>query len=300
VIEVVECEGAPRDLGLDQGLSCRAFLTDAFRSEPPWQRLRFWAGVGSAKAQRIGRDLRRFFPAQAETIDAMAHAARVPRSWIIERFVDSKGLLPIREPLALAAGSARTGEGGLLAGNLPVDVIARRCRPDHGFASIEISQPWAAAPLAGVNEMGISMMCIWEGGEFDSSGCQAPASLLAQDCLRRFDHLDGAVEWLLNRPGSGRSTLLLADRAGEIVSVQIKGNDRTVFRPADGLIVHAGETHPIDELEKALREPPRLAASNLPLDFGAPMVSVEAASCSLVVRGTASASDTVRIGICGG
>jgi hypothetical protein len=226
----------------------------------------------------------------------MAHAARVPRSWLIEFFADSR-FLPISESLAVAAGSVRTGEGGLLARNLPADVIVRRCRPDHGFASIEIAQPWAAAPLAGVNETGLSVMCIVEGDERDSSSCAAPASLLAQDCLRRFDHLDGAVEWLLTRPGGGRSTLLLADSAGEIASVHAKGDERTVFRPADGLIAHTGGPYRDDGLEKVLREPSRLTASHLGLVVGTPMVVVEAASRHIAVRGIPRESDVVKIGV---
>jgi hypothetical protein len=243
------------------------------------------------------RDLQRFFPGQAESIDAMAHAARVPRAWLIERFADSSRTLPISDSLAVAAGVEKTGEGGLLARNLPSDVIVRRCRPDHGFASIELCQPWQTAPLAGVNEAGIAVVCLVAGGEFDSSGGSAPASLLAQDCLRRFDHLDGAVEWLLTRPGGGRSTFLLADRVGEIVGVHALGKERTVFRPADGLIVHTGRTHGADGLTHALRKPSRLTASDLGLVFGRRMVVVDAASCRISLRGIPTDSDAVRFGV---
>ena len=283
--EVVECEGAPRDLGLDQGRSCRAFLSTAYGSEPPWRRVRFWLGAGSGEARRRGRDLQRFFPAQAEAIEAMARAARVPHCWLIELLADPRRAAPVAEFFALAAGRAVTDEGGLLARNLPADAITRRSRPDHGFSSVELTQPWRTAPLAGVNEAGIAIVCTSEGGGLDRSGCAAPSSLLAQDCLRRFDQLDGAVDWLLTRPGGGTSTLLLADSAGEIIGVKVNGDDRQVFRPADGLIVHTDGPRCLDALVKALHEPPRLDASNLGPIFGTPLVAVDAASRRIALLG---------------
>jgi hypothetical protein len=228
----------------------------------------------------------------------MAHAAGVPRAWLIEFFAQSSGSLPIAESLAVAAGSARSQAGGLLARNLPADVIVRRCRPDHGFVSIELCQPWQSAPLAGVNEAGISVITISEGNEVNSVGCAAPAALLAQDCLRRVDHLDAAVEWLMTRPGAGRSTLLIADSMGEVVAVHAAGKDRRLSRPAAGLIVHNGGPDRDDGIEKALREFPQLTASNFAQVFGTPMVVVEAASRSILVRGMSSAKHAVRIGVC--
>ena len=65
----------------------------------------------------------------------------------------------------------------------------------------------------------------------------APAALLAQDCLRRFDGLDAAIDWLLVRPGGGSSLLMLADLSGEIAGVAVDGDLRRLLRPADGLMI---------------------------------------------------------------
>jgi len=39
----------------------------------------------------------------------------------------------------------------------PADAIVRRSRPESGFRSIELTQPWRIAPLAGVNEAGLAV-----------------------------------------------------------------------------------------------------------------------------------------------
>ena len=72
----VECEGAPRDLGFDQGAACAR----ALRATRAAQRLRERTALGSDAA--IVRDLHRHFPRQAEVLAGMSVAAGVPRAWL--------------------------------------------------------------------------------------------------------------------------------------------------------------------------------------------------------------------------
>ena len=46
--------------------------------------------------------------------------------------------------------------------------------------------------------------------------CAAPAWLLAQDCLERFEALGPALDWCCERPGGGGGALLLADAGGRL------------------------------------------------------------------------------------
>jgi hypothetical protein len=168
-----------------------------------------------------------------------------------------------------------TAGGSLLARSSPTDAIVRRSRPEGGFRSIDVTQPWRTAPLAGVNEAGLAVTCVSETGDSDETTCVAPAVLLAQDCLTRFDRIDGAVDWLSTRPGGGRSLILLAHAEGEIAAVRVRGSHREVFRPADGLFLHTGGDDRQREIEKGLRQISPLLGSDLGRSLEMPIVAVE-------------------------
>ena len=273
--EVIECEGAPRDLGLDQGRRCRESLSADYRSRSRWRRFLLRLGAGQLESQRIGRDLRRFFPCQAEAIEAIARGARVSSAWLLERLAVDARVGPPADSLALAAGSAMTAGGALLARTAPSDAIARRSRPDGGFRSIELTQPWRTAPLVGVNEAGLAVAWFSEASDPDDTSCAAPAVLLAHDCLARFDRIDGAVDWLLARPGGGRSAILLAQADGEVADVRVDGSRREVFRPADGLFLHTGGNERRREIAKSLRQTSPLVGSDLGRLLEMQIVAVE-------------------------
>lgn len=292
--QLIECEGAPRDLGFDQGIHCRAALNAAYRSRSRWQRARLRLLAESDACRQVRLEIRRFYPQQAEMMEAMARASRVPVSWLIEILAGSLRFAPQPDALVLAAASEVTDRGGLLARALPSDAIMRRSRPENGFRSIELTQPWRIAPLAGVNEAGLAVACVSSSGGGAGSRYAAPAALLAHDCLRRFDSLDGAIDWLLARPAGGKSMLVLADLSGEISGVSVDGDERRIFRPADGLIIHTGGHSRQAEIEKGLREASPLLGSDLGRFFGMPLVVVEPSRRSIGLLGGGSAGEADR------
>ena len=289
--QVIECEGAPRDLGSDQGIQCRVALNAAYRSRSRWQRARLRLLAQSDACRRTRLELRRFYPQQAEMMEAMARASRVPVSWLIAIHIVNLRPAPPADTLVLAAASEITDRGGLLARALPGDAIVRRSRPESGFRSVELTQPWRIAPLAGVNEAGLAVACVSSSGQVARSRHAVPAALLAHDCLRRFDSLDGALDWLLTRPGGGKSVLVLADLSGEIAGVSVDGDVRRVFRPADDLIVHTGGHARQAEIEKGLREASPLLGSDLGRFFGMPLVVVEPSRRMIGLLGARSARE---------
>jgi hypothetical protein len=291
VTQLIECEGAPRDLGFDQGTHCRSVLKAAYRNRSPWQRARFRLSAESDTCRRAWLEIRRFYPQQAEMIEAMAGASRVPVSWLVEILARNPTPAPPADALVLAAASAITDRGGLLARALPDDAIVRRSLPESGFRSVELTQPWRIAPLAGVNEAGLAVACMSNSGEIEGSRHTVPAALLAHDCLRRFDSLDGAIDWLLVRPGGGKSVLVLADLNGEIAGVSADGDERRVFRPDDGLFVHTGGHVRQAEIEKGLREASPLLGSDLGRFFGMPLVVVEPGRRLIGLLGACSARE---------
>jgi len=208
-------------------------------------------------------------------MDAMARASRVPVSWLIANLTGSRRSATPADALALAVASEMTDRGGLLVRALSGDAIVRRSRPESGFRSVELTQPWRTAPLAGVNEAGLAVACVSDSDRNPDSRHAAPADLLVHDCLRRFDRLDAAIDWMFARPVGGTSMVVLADLSGEIAGVRVDGDERRIVRPADGLIVHTGGHSREAEIQKGLREASPLPGSDLGRFFGSPLAVVE-------------------------
>jgi hypothetical protein len=146
--------------------------------------------------------------------------------------------------LAVAAAGARLGR--VLAG----EWILRRCRPEGGFASIEVARPWLAHALLGVNEHGLAAAVLCGG----AAGATLPSAPLVQDCLQRFATLDACLDWCTARPGERPATLLLADASGEIAAVELGPGLRRVRRPAEGLLAVGGTPELRDAAAKTLRD----------------------------------------------
>lgn len=260
---VVLCEGAPRDLGLDQGRALNAVLR-RLRDTPQ----------GSTAPRTVERDLRRHFPQLAERLEGVALGARVPAHWLLRALAGELGSLgqgarPATRAAALWGFAAtRTGGGATLAWapqELELAWQLRRSRPENGLFSLEIVAPWLPGGVAGVNAAGLAVACSTREVPVASQPCAAPAFLLVQECLQRFESADGAEEWCLHRPAGGRATVLIGDAAGRLVGVEFTGADRERLVAHNGILaspeapVHAPEIAAKAMAAPGLDRPARLS-----------------------------------------
>ncbi len=253
------CRGAPRDLGLDQGLFAAEAVRSAARAAGRaglLGALRARLGRGEGEARRA-RDLRRFFPHLAERAAGLARGAGVSADAVVALLARDLGS---DEEVALGVAPERSGDGAWLARAAPGEGIVRHSLPDNDYRSVEWVAPWGLPGLAGVNEHGLAVVSIPVGAPRRSlAPCAAPATLLAQDCLQRFDCVEKAVEWCTRRPAGGCAGLLLADARGDLAGVRIEGASRRVERPQDGLLLG-----PLPEARRAALG--KTAAGRAPLD----------------------------------
>jgi hypothetical protein len=198
----------------------------------------------------------------------------VPTGWLVQELAGGEAALPV----AVAIDHGRA----LLARGLRGEWVARRSRPEGLFASIEVTRPCLTAALAGVNERGLAVAAM--GGRGATERCAAPAWLLAQDCLERFEAIEAALEWCLGRPGGRRATVLLADARGELAGVEFAGAERRVLRPSEGLLVSGGRAV-CEELTKTLREAAPLDASALARRIEGDAVALDPRERRLVAGG---------------
>jgi hypothetical protein len=230
----VSCEGAPRDLGLDQGRFARHQIATALRGRPAARWLDRWRSDRGRPEIRLGRDLGRYFPHMAERTAGLSRGARVPERSLW-------GLLA--EEVAAESGALLAVEGdpaGIVRSvrSPGADLLVRRSRPGEDFRSIEIAVPGLVPALAGVNEHGLVAAASWlpSAPGSDTDPCRAPGLLLVQDCLQRFSGVEGALGWCQRRPAAGETTLVLADGSGALVAVHVTSRDRRVIQPRDGLL----------------------------------------------------------------
>ncbi len=199
---VIECSGAPRDIGHAQGRACRAVLSQAFGRLGPTQRLWHWLGGAGGTQAAVARDVRRYFPHQAECLEGLARGAGVPFAYLVGTLARSLTGSP-----ELCAAFAGTAGGARLACTLPPGAILRRVSPEAGFRALEVTLPELAAALAGVNEKGLAGAVTRVAMNPVATGCAAPAALLLTDCLLRFEALEGALDWSLGRPAGGAAVV---------------------------------------------------------------------------------------------
>ena len=195
MLRVIECRGAPRDLGFDQGAVCARDVAACVsrHASGPW-------------AAQVERDVWRYFPHLAERCAGLARGARISRRSLVRVLEAELGLgaPPPSDGIALGLTSDRTPSGARLLRVLPEGFLLRRSHPDSGYASFDATLPALPGTLAGVNEAGLAAVVrtlpLQEPGP-----CAAPAFLLAQHCLQHFDAVEKAVDWCLRRPGGGRA-----------------------------------------------------------------------------------------------
>jgi hypothetical protein len=240
----IECAGAPRDLGLDQGRACRESLREAFRRSPWRERWPLWPGAADA---RIARDLKRHFPHLAESLAGLAAGARVPERWLVRQLA-AELAAPRRARVAACVAPA----GPLLAIDGAAPWIARRSRPEGGFACLELAPPWQVAACAGVNEAGLAVVA--SSGSGPPGACSAPGALLAQDCLQRFARVESALDWCCGRPAGASAVLLFADARGELAGAELRGDSRRLLHPESGALAWEDAGAGSSRLAKALRE----------------------------------------------
>jgi hypothetical protein len=258
----VRCAGAPRDLGLDQGAAAGDAIRAALRGS-----------TGGPGARRIARDLERFFPHHAERTQGISLGARVPEAALAA------------ELAALLAGDAglAAAAGGLVARSIPAPagpLLLRESAPDNDYRSLELAPAWSAAAWIGVNEHGLAASATTlPAAEASLAGCAAPAQLLVQDVLQRFDSVEKALDWALRRPAGGHASLLLADASGSLGAVEVDGPTRRTLGAGEPVRVGFGPAPAAAALAKALSEARALDAESLARTLaeaagGAPLVAV--------------------------
>lgn len=245
---LVECEGAPRDLGRDQAAAATRAIRAAVAAGSTLSRLRDRFGIGDAHTMRWRRDARRYFPHQHEWLEGVARGAGVP-----DRALWRAAIAELeRERDALLVGA----EGVALWRSEPDGAQLRRVRPEGRFVSIELASPLLASPWIGINEAGLAVAT---SGGARPGACRAHAALLARDCLERFEAVESALAWCLGRPAAPGAAILLADSAGELAGVELSAPGRRVRRPEAGILVLGGRR--VAELGKQL--------SGVPLELSA-------------------------------
>jgi hypothetical protein len=249
VTAVLECAGAPRDLGGDQGRGWQEALA-AYAGGGLLARLRALARPADPATRRALAELKRHFPHQWEQLEGMARGAGASPRDLGGAMLETLAELAGPGPVAFVHDSAPR-----LGCWLPPGARPRRARPEGRFQSVELTLPILTTPVAGVNEAGLGLATGF--GPCRPEPGRAPAALLLRDCLERFESVEPALAWCLGRPAGPPGLILLADASGDVAGVEILPAERRVRRPVDGLLVLGRPGAREAALAKALCDPER-------------------------------------------
>jgi hypothetical protein len=207
----------------------------------------------SGATTRLHRDLRRYFPHQAEWLEGLALGSDVALRVLVRALALS---CAPEAPQGVAIGAV-SGSAVAIASAVPRGALWRRVAPEGRFRSLEVALPAATAPVIGVNEAGLAVAVAEQRslpGRF-----APPLALFARDCLERFERVEPALDWCLARPAAPGGSLVLADAHGELAGVYAGGPERRALRPPSwlvlgdaGLELAKGEPLAAGQLEPAL------------------------------------------------
>jgi hypothetical protein len=244
MLQLIDCAGNPRDMGQAQGEACRAAVTERLLRaglQVPRSRLARLSAYasGTVRGQGVGREIIRHYTHLSERIDGLARGAQVPVDSLLSLHVNAlSGRGEVHGDAAISqCGPAEDGRN-FIQRSLPEiegpgsQWIARRSRPEVGFESVEVTLPWLASAVAGVNSAGLSA-CFVSAADSEDVGRvtrRPPPLLLVQECLQRFDAVEGGLDWCGSRPVSGHGTVLLADPTGRFARIDFVGDELEIVR----------------------------------------------------------------------
>jgi len=317
---VIECAGHPREMGQAQGGACAAAVKGVLRTQGlPAKRaqrmsLRAYTS-GSVLGGGVAREIVRHFTHLSERIDGLARGAGVPVdsvSALHARTVQSSIFGPSGvEPIALITGGSEDEPVGRFACSLPEPTdessawCLRRSRPAVGFESVEVTLPWLVTSFAGVNAAGLAAAYLPRRDAPAAAQRRAPAApaiLLVQECLQRFEQIEASIDWCLDRPAAGSGIVVLADARGEMAAVHVEQGDRRVGWPADGLLLCGGDAETEAFLQKreardAMFSPTPIEGTGLEALLGASAtrVLIDPAARSLRLVDATGAGEPIHI-----
>jgi hypothetical protein len=247
-----------------QGRACRQLVVECVQRSGLASRRGRWPALAAFTSGRIrgggaAREIIRHYTHLSERIDGLAREAGVPTDALLGLHVRllSGGAGPegLTAPAVLLAAAGLDGDvGPVLVRGLPsigdgaAGWILRRSDPEVGFRSLDVTLPWLATAVAGVNASGLAAAWVPDPDAQPAAPADAPPFLmLVQECLQRFGQSEAAADWCLSRPAFGSGSIVIADADGEVARIEASGSAR--------------QARPVDALPLALGAPGRLVES---------------------------------------
>ena len=270
MLQLIECAGNPRDMGHGQGEACRAAVTErVLRAGLPALRGRLASLAaftsGPVRGRGMGREIIRHYTHLSERIDGLARGAGVPVDAVLALHAGAlRGRGELQGDGAIATCGPASDARVLVQRTLPaIDGpgsawLVRRSRPEVGFESIEVSLPWLASSIGGVNSAGLAACFVSRGEPPDvpdvpdgTPGKRPISLLLVQECLQRFETVEAGIDWCRSRPASGDASVLLADRAGRYAQVDFVGDSQEVDRGEKAQLVAGTSGDALERIREA-------------------------------------------------
>ena len=266
-LPLIECQGDPRQMGRQQGEMLRQNINDAIEAvgnleafrlmKPKWLPASWFPRLAARKAHRF---MRRAFQNSHENFEqrflgicegsqvqpenlALCCSLEAAMSDLTRSSHQSVNALQAGCSAIAATGSASRGGDAIVMHNFDhVPVVqkflaVRRSKPVGKLSSVEFTLSPLLGAVDGVNEAGLGVTCNYAYVR-DSITPGPTITMLISRVLAEAESVGDAIECLQDWPRVGGGLLMLADSAGEVVSIELSNRRMAVRHPCNGIIFH--------------------------------------------------------------
>ncbi len=128
-----------------------------------------------------------------------------------------------------------------LPGLKPANIV-RISRPDDALASVDVTAGALSGSHEGVNEKGLVIAYNYGYG-IDKPSVPIPITMLVQEALERFETTEDAIRFFVDSPRGGSALMMIADRQGDIISLELSPHQWGARRSEHDLIGHTNHYH---------------------------------------------------------
>ena len=258
-VRLFDFQGNHYEMGYQQGLQMREAIRHYFanlstsefffRRKPVLLPFRLYISLAAHRAAReMAGDLAGYCPRQKVRMEGIGKGSGVDEALLYLPLAMETIMADIDYRIgactAAAVGEERSALGEVLVIKnydyppfFQPYFMTRLCRSAETLSTIDVTMAPLAGCHDGMNEQGL---CISynHGYGTDMPSVNVPVSLLVQEALETCTSAGEAVELLCSQRRLGGAVILVADAAGNMVTVEVSPNFCGVREPEEGLLVN--------------------------------------------------------------
>ena len=258
-VRLFDLRGDHYEMGFQQGLQAREAIHHLSANlhevevlqlkKPALVPFKVYAGMAMRRAvNEMWSDIHEHYPRQGARMEGIAKGADVEQPMLYLALAGELLLAQTNYRLGACTAAAVSEERSVLGEPMVIKNfdyplffqpyhLTRLCVPMETASTLDVTMAPLAGCHDGINEHGLCISYNYGYGT-DMPNVNAPITLLVQEALENCADTREAVDFLCAGKRSGGAILLVADAAGDVVTVELSSNFSGTREPQDGIIIN--------------------------------------------------------------